>query len=244
VASNGIQKTGPAGDAPKTILVALSHQDDEVGCAGTIMRHADRGDRVVLLWLTRGEMTEIFGSSTLDEVKARRTQHGIDAARLLGAEARFMDFPDTRVAATPEAAAEVAKVIADVRPDAVITWGDAWIRGSRHPDHQATGKIVRDAVTFARIGRIVAPLAGHRGAVPIFTIRDEHSTMPVAAVDITPVLDRYLEFGRYYRELVGWPPSVEWQLARVGGAGARYGVKAAELFEAWETPPGLFDALL
>lgn len=228
----------------KTILVALSHQDDEIGCAGTIAVHARRGDRVVLLWLTRGEMTEIFGSLAVDEVAQRRTESGREAARILGAEARFMDFPDTRVEATPEAAARVAHVIADVQPDAVVTWGEAWVRGMRHPDHQATGKIVRDAVTLARIGRVVAPAAPHREPAPVFTLRGEHSTLPVAAVDVTPAVDTIRELGRYYRDLVGWPPSEEWLLERLETAGRSHGTEAAELFDAWETPAGLLRGLV
>lgn len=228
----------------KTVLVGLTHQDDEIGCSGTILRHVRRGDRVVLLWLTRGEMTEIFGRLPLDEVARRRTESGIEAARILGAEPRFMDMPDTRIQATPEAAAEVARVIAEVRPDAVVTWGEAWARGMRHPDHQATGKIVRDAVTLARMSRVVAPAQPHREPAPVFTLRGEFSTLPRLAIDVEPVLDTVLELSRFYRDLVGWPPSDEWLLDRLRTAGEPHGLAAAELFDAWETPAGAADALV
>jgi len=228
----------------KTLLFALTHQDDEVGYAGAIARHTHAGDRVVLLWLTRGEMTEVFGTLPLDEVARRRTESGLEAARILGCEPRFMDFPDTRVQATPEAAAEVARVIADVKPDAVITWGEAWGRGMRHPDHQATGRIVRDAVTLARISRVVAPLPPHRAAAPVFTMRGEFSTLPCAAIDVEPVLEVVLEVGRFYRGLVGWPPGDAWLIDRLTAAGAVAGCRLAELYDAWETPPGLFDRLV
>ncbi|HEX7119803.1 MAG TPA: PIG-L deacetylase family protein [Longimicrobiales bacterium] len=226
-----------------TLLVALAHPDDEVGCAGTIALHAARGDRVVLLWLTRGGMTEALGRLPYEEVARRRTEHGEAAARLLGAEPRFMDFPDTRVEATPEAAYEVARVVAEVRPDAVVTWGDGWVRGTRHPDHQATGKIVRDAVTLARIGGVVAPLPPHREPAPVFTLRGVHSQLPVRAVDVSPVVDTVLELGRFYRERVGWPEEA-WLRERLADAGAEWGVGAAEAFDAWETPGGLARALI
>ena len=227
----------------KTLLVALAHPDDEVGCAGTIAMHVRRGNRVVLLWLTRGGMTEALGRLPYEEVAARRTEHGEAAAALLGAEPRFLDFPDTRVEATPEAAAEVARVIAEVRPDAVLTWGDAWIRGMRHPDHRATGQIVRDAVTLARIGGVVAPLPPHREPAPVFTLRDEHSTLPARAVDVTPVLDIALELGRFYRERIGWPET-EWHRMRLESIGSQWGVAAAEEFDAWESPGGLGTTLV
>ena len=46
----------------RTLLVGLAHPDDEVGAAGTILAQKARGDRVVVVWLTRGEMTEAFGA--------------------------------------------------------------------------------------------------------------------------------------------------------------------------------------
>lgn len=221
-----------------TLLVVLSHPDDEITCAGTIAAHAARGDRVVVLWLTRGTMTEAFAKLSEEEVARVRTGHGEEAARLLGAEPRFLDFPDTAVQVTPEAAHEVARVLADVRPDALITWGEAWNRGMRHPDHQATGRIARDAVTFARIGRIVSPLPPHREPVPIFTLRDAHSTLPVAAVDVSAQLERIVELGRFYHAQLGWPEE-DWLRGRLSRTGADWRVDAAELFEAWERPPGL-----
>lgn len=219
----------------RTVLVALAHPDDEVGCAGTIAAHVAAGDRVVLLWVTRGEMTEVYGHLDPEEVAARRMEQGREAAGILGAEPRFLSFPDTRIQATPDAAREVAAVIADVRPDAVVTWGDAWSRGMRHPDHQATGRIVRDAVTLARLGRVVD--RPHRDPAPVFTLRGEHSTLPVAAVDVAPHLDTVLALAAFYRDRVGWPEEA-WLLQRLRRAGADHGLEAAELFEAWETPPG------
>jgi len=213
-----------------------------MGCAGTIAAHHARGDHVTLLWLTRGEMTHAFAQLAPDEVRARRTEHGQGAAALLGAEPRFMDFLDTRVEATPDAARAVARVIADVRPDAVLTWGAAWSRGMRHPDHQATGQIVRDAVTLARLDRIVQPAAPHRSPVPVFTLRGRHSTLPARAVDVHEHLDAALALQRYYHERVGWPEE-DWLKDRLRRAGEPYGLAAAEVFDAWETEPGIGTTL-
>ena len=78
----------------KTLLVGLAHPDDEVGVAGTILAQKARGDRVVVVWLTRGEMTEAFGPLPTHEVAARREEHGRRAGEILGVETRFMDMPD------------------------------------------------------------------------------------------------------------------------------------------------------
>jgi N-acetylglucosamine malate deacetylase 1 len=227
----------------KTLLVALSHPDDEVGCAGTIAAHRAAGDRVVLLWLTRGELTEIYGDLELEEVAARRMEHGREAAAILGVEARFLAFPDTAVEATPGAAHQVARVVAEVRPHVVVTWGDAWARGMRHPDHQATGKVVRDAITLARLRRVVVPAEPHRDPAPVFTLRGEHSTLPERAIDVSPHLDTILELASFYRQHVGWPDET-WLRDRLRRAGEPRGVAAAELFDAWESAPGLSDRLI
>lgn len=240
----GGQPRADAGvSGPSTLLVALSHPDDEVGCAGTVAAHVAAGHRVILLWLSRGEMTEIYGDLETAAVAERRMEHGRRAAEILGAEHRFMEFPDTRIHATPDAAEEVARVMAEVRPDAVITWGEAWARGMRHPDHQATGKIVRDAITLARLRRVVGPRPPHRDPAPLFTLRGEFSSLPETAVDVEPYLETVLELAAFYRERVGWPDE-EWLLERLRTAGAPHGVEAAELFDAWETPPGLTDRLV
>jgi N-acetylglucosamine malate deacetylase 1 len=222
----------------KTLLVALSHPDDEMGCAGTIAAHAAQGHRVVLLFLTRGEMTESLGPLSAADVARLRTQHGRAAGEILGAEVRFLDMPDTRLEVTADAGYAVAAEIADIAPDAVITWGDAWVRGMRHPDHHATGQLVRNAITLARIARVVKPRPPHRGAAPVFALRDVHSALPEAAIDVSAHLDRVYAVAAHYRERVGWPRPglIEERLAT---AGARYGVTAAEVFDAWESPGGL-----
>lgn len=227
----------------KTILAALAHPDDEIGCAGTLAVHAAAGDRVVLLFLTRGEMTEALGPLTLAEVAAARTQHAHQAAAILGAEARLLEFPDTRIDRNPDTIHAVARVLAEIRPDAVITWGDAWERGMRHPDHQACGEIVRGAITIARIARAVHPHAPHRAPAPVFTLRSSFSTLPETAIDVSSQLDRLHTLAAFYRARVAWPPH-EWLVARLETAGNRYGCAAAELFDAWESEPGLHARLI
>ncbi len=227
----------------RTLLVGLAHPDDEVGCAGTIATHVARGDRVVLVWLTRGSMTEALGALPGEEVARQREGHARAVAEMLGCEARFLDFEDTWVEATPTAAHSVAPLIAQVQPDALITWGDAWRRGPRHPDHQATGKIFRDAVTIARMARAVAPQPPHRKPCPVFTLREAESPMPVVAIDVTPVLPQVQAVGEYYHQRIGFPRA-EWLDQRLARLGSAWGVAAAEVFDAWDTQGGLFPALV
>ena len=229
--------------ANQTLLVGLAHPDDEVGAAGTILAQRARGDRVVVVWLTRGEMTEAFGPVPLDEVSAIRVEHGREAGAILGCETRFLDFPDTRLQATPEAAHRVAALIAEVRPDALLSWGDAWGRGMRHPDHQAAGQIFRDAITLARIAKLVAPAAPHREPVPVFTYRGAHSRLPPVVVDVEPYVERIHALARFYYDRIGFGHA-DWVEGRLREAAAPYGLRYAEVFDAWETAGGIVPSLL
>ena len=225
------------------LLVALAHPDDEVGVAGTIAVHRALGVRVVMLFLSRGEMTESLGPLSAEEVGAIRMTHAEEVGRLLDCEVRFLDFADTRIEHNAEAVHKVGRAIAEVKPDAVITWGHAWMRGMRHPDHQATGEIVRGGITIARMKRAVAPIEPHRGAAAVFTLRDRHSNLPCAAIDISKHADMALAVGRFYKERLGWPDE-SWLRQRMEMAGWRWGVAAAEELDAWESSPGLRTSLI
>ncbi len=229
--------------AGRTLLVGLAHPDDEVGAAGAILAQRERGDRVVVVWLTRGEMTEALGPRPREEVARIREEHGAAAGEILGVETRFLDLPDTGVAPTPEVSARVARLLAEIQPDGVVTWGEAWGRGMRHPDHQASGKIFRDAVTLARIAKVVAPGRPHRAFCPVFSYRGAHSQLPAVWLDVEPYVDRIHALARFYRERIGFGER-EWLESRLRTAGERYGLRYAEVFDAWETAGGKVDALL
>lgn len=227
----------------KTLLVGLAHPDDEVAAAGTICAQLARGDRVVVVWLTRGEMTEAFGPVSQAEVSRIREEHGRAAGELLGCETIFLDFADTMVEATSAAAHRVARLLTEIRPDGVITWGEAWGRGMRHPDHQATGKIFRDAITIARIAKAVAPLEPHRDPAPVFTYRGAHSQLPAVVVDVEPHLEKVHALARFYYERIGFG-NAEWLEGRLRAIGEPHGLRYAEVFDAWETRGGVVRSLL
>ena len=227
----------------KTLLVGLAHPDDEVGAAGSILAQKARGDRVVVVWLTRGEMTEAFGPLPAEQVAARREEQGRRAGEILGVETRFLDFPDCGLQADPASAHRVARLLAEIRPDGLLAWGDAWGRGMRHPDHQASGKIFRDAITLARIAKVVAPAQPHRAVVPVFTYRGAYSPIPAVAVDVEPYLDTIHELARFYRENIGFGDR-DWVEQRLRRAGEPYGLRYAEVFDAWETQPGVVPHLI
>ena len=229
--------------AGRTLLAVFAHPDDELAVAGTLLAQQDQGDHLVLLYLTRGEATGAFGDARLEEVVRRREEQARGAAELLGAEHRFLDMADCAVVATPDAGKAVARVMAQVRPDGLITWGDAWVKGMRHPDHLATGKIARDAVTYARMAGLVAPDAPHRAFCPVFTVRGAHSTLPCVTVDVAPYRERIFALADFHRDIIGFGDR-SWLEARLARAGQAAGISWGEAFDAWETVPGTVPALL
>ena len=223
--------------AGQTLLAVLAHPDDEVGALGTLLAQRARGGAIHVAWLTDGEKTEALGDLSEEEVGRRRRGHARASAEMLGAEPHFFGFPDTAVEAKPEAAREVAGLIARIRPDGLLTFGEAWIRGLRHPDHRSTGEIARDAVTLARVAKVVAPAEPYRGFCPVFTYRGHHGRLPTVAVDVEPYLEGMYEVGRFYQERVGFGDP-GWIERRLRAAGERWGVTYAEEWEAWETEAG------
>jgi hypothetical protein len=59
---------------------------------------------------------------------------------------------------------------------------------------------------------------------------------------VSAQLEKVYALGKFYRERVGWPPE-EWHRNRLAAAGGEYGVRAAEVFDAWESAPGLYGSL-
>ena len=97
------------------VLAIAAHRDDvEQTCGGTLAKMSQRGQRVGILDLTRGEL----GTRGTAEDREREA---IDAAKILGSEWRgALDIPDGRVENTYENRLKIARVIRLTRPRVVI----------------------------------------------------------------------------------------------------------------------------
>jgi bacillithiol biosynthesis deacetylase BshB1 len=120
------------------------HPDDlEIGLGGTIAKHAALGHSVGLCDLTRGEMAT---NGTPDQ----RLREAEAARKVLGAAWREnLALPDRSIGSAPEHVRKVVELIRRVRPRtiAIPYWQD------RHPDHQASALLLRDAVFNAKLRR-------------------------------------------------------------------------------------------
>ncbi len=215
---------------PMKVLAVFAHPDDEIGAAGTLALHARRGDRVMLVWMTRGELASQFGEMPEPEVAQVREEHGAHVARLLGAEYRFLPFRDALLTGGREEALALARLMAEFRPDAVITWDPLDV----HPDHRATHEAVLSALKFCRIPKLVGE--AHRAPVRLYHYPRKDLARPWVYVDTTATQEVAEAVFAFYRDFYRWPVSLEEFRARRRLLGREAGVPFAEAFQT-DSPP-------
>ena len=212
----------------QTIFACFAHPDDEISCIGTLCNHVDRGDRVILAWTTSGELASHFNSMDFSEVKQIREDQGKEVGKIVGCETLFLGYGDTHVRSTRDNALKMTKVIAEIKPDAVITWS----MNTRHPDHRGTAQILYDALTYARIPRITEPISPHRppSHIPMFLYHEEISSLPVIYVDISDNFNKVKEVTELYANFYKWQRVDDWLNTMKHADGLRCGVNYAEKF--------------
>lgn len=124
----------------KTILAIAAHPDDEaLGVAGTLARHAAEGDAVHIVFLADGE-----GARGSKDNLSERRDAAQKAGDILGAKSvSFHDFPDNQMDTVPllDVAQAVEKIIDEVKPQIIYTHHG----GDLNVDHQVTHRAVLTA---------------------------------------------------------------------------------------------------
>jgi len=210
----------------ETVLGIVAHPDDEIGMAGTLKNHADRGDSVVLAWMTAGENTTMLKGTPEEKANIRKEQAG-EVSDLLGVNTRFLGFTDSQVSYTMEASKKVASFIKEVKPTIVITWNDYWQAGAGHPDHRNTCYIVRDALTYARFPD---SLPAYREFVSLYLYYNPDSPLPVVYVDVSQQKGIFEKIVDVYSRVYGGWPVTEWKYTNLRFFGMRAGCELAEVF--------------
>jgi len=133
------------------ILAIAAHPDDiELGCAGTLIKHALRGQEVGILDLTEGELGT-RGTPGL------RRQEAQNAAKVMGIKVR----ENARIADGffRNDEAHQRKLITYIRhyqPEIVI----ANALSDRHPDHGRGGRLIADACFLSGLRKVVTEWEG------------------------------------------------------------------------------------
>jgi N-acetyl-1-D-myo-inositol-2-amino-2-deoxy-alpha-D-glucopyranoside deacetylase len=164
----------------RSLLLVHAHPDDEsIGTGATMARYAAEGARVTLVTCTLGEIGEIIppdlrvmlpdelGDYRIGELAEACAALGVSDHRFLGGPGRWRDSgmmgmeqnEDPRCfwrASVEEAATELAQVIREVRPQAIVTYDANGFYG--HPDHIQAHRVAlraRDLAADASLAEAV-----------------------------------------------------------------------------------------
>jgi LmbE family N-acetylglucosaminyl deacetylase len=125
------------------ILALGAHPDDiEIFMFGTLAAYAAQGAELTFAVATDGARGGKGDAAALARV---RRQEATAAAALLGAEPRFLDFPDGELVADAALVGALKALIGKTGPELVITHAP----NDYHADHRALSDGVRIAASFA-----------------------------------------------------------------------------------------------
>ena len=186
------------------VLAIAVHPDDlELGCAGTILNHVRKGQRVGILDLTAGELGT-RGSAAL------RLEESREAARLMGVAVRLNAGMADGFFANDEAhQRKLMTYIRRFRPEIVI----ANALEDRHPDHGRAGKLIADACFLSGLRKISTEWDG----IPqeawrpkrVFHMIQDRILEPTIIVDISDVFETKVDAIRCYASQFHNPNSDE-----------------------------------
>jgi LmbE family N-acetylglucosaminyl deacetylase len=138
----------------RTILAVFAHADDEIVVSPVLAHYGREKADVYLVIVTRGEkwapQTNLSPGDAIAEVRAAEARC---AARALGIHPPILlQFDDSSLgekvrppwATLAKVESELRKLLAELRPNVIITWGPEG--GYGHPDHRLVGAVVTQLV--------------------------------------------------------------------------------------------------
>ncbi|PIQ62132.1 MAG: bacillithiol biosynthesis deacetylase BshB1 [Bacteroidetes bacterium CG12_big_fil_rev_8_21_14_0_65_60_17] len=235
------------------VVAFAAHPDDvELFAGGTVCTLVDRGHRVGLVDLTRGEL----GSRGTPEIRAEEARR---AAGILGASLRLnLELPDGNIQDTVESRLRVIKVLRSLRPRIVLINAPE----CRHPDHVAASRLVANAAFHSGLTRIETRDTDGRPQQPwrphhILHYIQSIELEPTLVVDVSAVWERRMQALRAYASqfhspdyeagddepetFVSNPAFMDWIEARMKVAGYRIGATYGEPFIYRHGPIGTDD---
>lgn len=209
----------------------LAHPDDEsLACGGTLALCAGAGVEATLVCATRGHAGHVdaAGGVTREALPHVRERELREAAAILGvARVEVLDHRDGLLPWRPAAPVfdDLRRVVRDVRPHAVITFGEDGLYW--HPDHMFIARQLRDVIV-AEDGAVPCALYGvtlARGAMRrlVDRVRAEvegvsdtlwgvepdafglHAAPPTVTIDVRPVIERKVRALRCHRSQLPAP---------------------------------------
>jgi len=176
------------------VLVFGAHPDDaEFGMGASLVKFVRGGASVAVCVLTRGE-AGTFGTAEQREGEMRA------AARKLGCALEVLSFRDCGVVDSFEARVRLAEVIRRHRPKVVFapyhTNTSFHKDGISHPDHMATGTIVRSAARYARFSGLKEVSGEPWNADHLLWYMVPRSMRPTHLNDVSACMDEWEPIAR------------------------------------------------
>jgi bacillithiol biosynthesis deacetylase BshB1 len=171
------------------ILVFGAHPDDvELGCGGTIIKEVQKGKKVGIIDLTRGEL----GTRGTAESRDEETNKATD---IMGVAIRKnMNFKDGFFKDDEEHKIALVQKIRKYRPEIVITNAIS----DRHPDHPRSSQITIDACFLSGLEKIETGQEIWRPKA-IYHYIQFNNIVPDIVVDISEQMDLKLEAVKAYK---------------------------------------------
>jgi len=226
------------------LLVIGAHPDDPDKSGGTMARYVELGHTVKFVSLTNGDAGhQDLGGGPLARI---RTAEAKCAGEAIDSEYITLDNHDGELVPSLEVRKQVIKVIREFEPDMVFTPRV----DDYHPDHRATGELVRDAAYMVTVPNIVAKTP-HLEKNPIFVnVEDRFSKPtpfdPVIVVDVGDVIEKKVDmYHCHTSQMYEWLPYNRGGLDQVPeGDAARRAWLAERLKRGWRRTADRFRAKL
>ncbi len=212
---------------PKTILAIGAHPDDiEFGCGAVLIKEINRGNRVCMLVLSKGEA----GSNG---TPTERVEEAGAAAEKMGAELEFIEMGgDAHIECKPANAIEIARRIRLLKPSIVLAPLD---HQNQHPDHWKAGRLTREAARLARYGGLaeLRDMAVHRiGHLYYYGItgmgdRPSEAVAASLVIDISEEHERWNQVMNCHRSQLKTKNYIDLQNARARLLGIEIGTEYA-----------------
>jgi bacillithiol biosynthesis deacetylase BshB1 len=222
-------------------LAIAAHPDDiELSCSGTIIKLTDKGLPVGILDLTRGEL----GTRGNEKIREKEAK---EAAKIMGVNIREnLGLPDGKIQVTMENKIELIKIIRKFQPE--IIFSPYWVE--RHPDHENTSRLVREAWYLSGLEKFKTKLNGklqepYRPKKIFFYVQYFYQQfIPNLIIDISEVFERKIKVIECYKSqffnpnvnlkeketLLSTPDFKEYLIARARFFGEMIGRKYGEPF--------------
>ncbi len=166
------------------VLIFAAHPDDaELSMGGTIIKLTKAGLSVGLIDLTRGEL----GTRGTPEIREAEAE---EASKILGLTIREnLNLPDGKIKMNEEAMLKVVSMIRKFKPKILF----APYFNDRHPDHIGTSQIVKEAMFFTGLPKIITFEAGKNQSayrpLKLFYFMQTYQFEPKFIVDISDAFE-------------------------------------------------------